>query len=146
VGSLQELAERSDFVSILVPLNDETRKLIDADFFSAMKPTAYFINTCRGPVVDEAALIAALEADEIAGAGLDVFEVEPTPTDNPLLKMDNVIVTPHSAGTSDSSVPGGLAQLGDETARLLSGTWPLSLVNPAVREKLPARPPARSVP
>ena len=146
VGSLQELAERSDFVSILVPLNDETRKLIDADFFSAMKPTAYFINTCRGQVVDEAALIAALEADEIAGAGLDVFEVEPTPTDNPLLKMDNVIVTPHSAGTSDSSVPGGLAQLGDETARLLSGTWPLSLVNPAVREKLPARPPARSVP
>jgi D-3-phosphoglycerate dehydrogenase len=146
VGSLQELAERSDFVSILVPLNDETRKLIDADFFNAMKPTAYFINTCRGQVVDEASLIAALQSGQIAGAGLDVFEVEPTPVDNPLLKMDNVIVTPHSAGTSDSSVPGGLAQIGDETARLLSGTWPMSLANPAVREKLQPRPAAKSVP
>ncbi len=146
VGSLQELAERSDFVSILVPLNAETTKLIDASFFKAMKSTAYFINTCRGPVVDETALIAALEAGEIAGAGLDVFEVEPTPADNPLLKMDNVIVTPHSAGTSETSVTGGLAQLGDETARLLSGTWPMSLVNPSVRDKLPDRPAARSVP
>jgi D-3-phosphoglycerate dehydrogenase len=72
--------------------------------------------------------------------------MEPTPTNNPLLKMDNVIVTPHSAGTSDSSVPGGLAQIGDETARLLSGTWPMSLANPAVREGLPPRPAAKSVP
>ncbi len=146
VGSLQELAERSDFVSILVPLNDETIKMIDAAFFNAMKPTAYFINTCRGQVVDEASLIAALEVGQIAGAGLDVFEVEPTPANNPLMKMDNVIVTPHSAGQSDSSIPGGLAQIGDETARLLSGTWPMSLANPSVRTKLPGRPAAKSVP
>ena len=143
--SLEELAARSDFVSVLVPLNDSTRKLIGAPFFKAMKPAAYFINTCRGPTVDEGALIEALRNGEIAGAGLDVFEEEPTPADNPLLKMDNVIVTPHSAGTSASSVAGGLAQLGDETARILRGMWPMSLVNPEVRGKLTARAPASNV-
>jgi phosphoglycerate dehydrogenase-like enzyme len=146
VDSLQELAERSDYVAMLIPLNDETRKLVGAPFFKAMKPDAYFINCCRGPVVDEAALIAALEAGEILGAGIDVFEVEPTPADNPLLKMDNVIVSPHSAGLSNNSVPDGLAQVGEETARLLSGTWPMSVVNPAVRAKLPTRPAAKTKP
>ena len=100
VGSLEELARRSDFASVHVPLNDETRKLVGESFFSAMKPTAFFINTCRGPTVDEQALINALRNGTIAGAGIDVFEQEPTPADNSLLKMDNVIVTPHSAGAS----------------------------------------------
>ena len=66
-----------------------------------MKPTAYFINTCRGSTVDEDALINALKTKEIAGAGLDVFDIEPTPTDNPLFQMENVMVTPHSSGTTN---------------------------------------------
>ena len=103
VGSLEELAASSDFISVHTPLNNQTRGLIGADFFKAMKSTAYFINTCRGPVVDEAALIDALRNKEFAGAGLDVFEEEPTAPDNPLFDFDNVIVTPHSAGSSSRS-------------------------------------------
>ncbi|MCH7800013.1 MAG: C-terminal binding protein [Chloroflexi bacterium] len=140
VGSLEELASESDFVSVHTPLNNQTRGLIGADFFKAMKPTAYFINTCRGPVVDEAALIAALRAGELAGAGLDVFEEEPTATDNPLFEMDNVIVTPHSAGSSTNSRIAGQLQVGQETARILRGTLPMSLVNPEVRHKIAERP------
>ena len=145
VDSLEELASRSDFVSILVPLNDETRKLIGASFFAAMKPTAYFINTCRGSTVDEAALIKALRDGRIAGAGLDVFEKEPTSPDNPLLKMDNVIVTPHSAGDDTQLMADGLSRLGEEAARILRGTWPMALANPEVRERVPSRPPAQNV-
>jgi D-3-phosphoglycerate dehydrogenase len=132
VPTLEELARRSDFVSLHTPLNNETRRLIGASFFKAMKPTAYFINTCRGPTVDEAALIEALQSGEIAGAGIDVFEREPTPADNPLLKLDNVIVTPHSAGTSDRSRVAAQVQIGQETARLLKGMRPMSVVNPDV--------------
>ena len=139
VSSLEELAQRSDFVSDHVPLNDDTRGLLGAPFFKAMKPTAYFINTCRGPTVDEKSLIAALENGEIAGAGLDVFEEEPTPADNPLLKMDNVIATPHSAGSSSNSRVAAPTQLGQETARILSGSWPMSLVNPEVRADIAVR-------
>ena len=139
VSSLEELAQRSDYISDHVPLNDETRGLLGESFFKAMKPTAYFINTCRGPTVDERALIKALLDGEIAGAGIDVFEQEPTPADNPLLKMDNVIVTPHSAGQSGNSRVAAPTQLGQETARILSGRWPMSLVNPEVRAELTVR-------
>jgi D-3-phosphoglycerate dehydrogenase len=142
VPTLEDLARRSDFVSMHTPLNDETRKLVGAPFFKAMKPTAYFINTCRGPTVDEAALVDALRNGDIAGAGLDVFEVEPTPADNPLLQMDNVIVTPHSAGTSTRSRLASQQQIGQETARLLQGMWPMSVVNRDVLAKLAARPAA----
>jgi D-3-phosphoglycerate dehydrogenase / 2-oxoglutarate reductase len=142
VPTLEELARGSDFVSMHTPLNNETRKLIGASFFRAMKPTAYFINTCRGPTVDEAALIKALQDGEIAGAGIDVFEVEPTPADNPLLRLDNVIVTPHSAGSSSRSRVAAQVQIGQETARLLKGTRPMSVVNLDVLAKLPPRPAA----
>ena len=145
VASLEELAADSDFVSVHVPLNDETRKLIGADFFKAMKPTAYFVNTCRGPTVDEAAMIEALRNGEIMGAGLDVFEEEPTPADNPLLKMDNVIVTPHSAGSSNNSRTASPIRVGQETARVLKGSFPMSLVNPEVRSALPIREAALNV-
>ena len=143
VPSLSELASRSDFVSIHIPLNVETRKLIGEPFFKAMKPKAYLINTSRGATVDEEALTRALDSGEIAGAGLDVFEQEPTPPNNPLLKMDNVLVTPHTAGNSDVSEAASLRSAGQETARILSGTWPMSLVNPEVRAKIPNRPAAR---
>ena len=145
VNSIEELAARSDYVSMHVPLNDATRGLAGDALFKAMKPTAYFINTCRGPTHDEAALIRALNAGEIAGAALDVFEVEPTPADNPLLSMDNVIVTPHSAGTSDHSNTAGRSRLGEEAARILRGMYPMSLVNPDVARKIPTREAAKVI-
>ena len=140
VGTLEELASRSDYASVLVPLNEETTRLIGESFFNAMKPTAYFINTCRGPTVDETALIRALDEGKIVGAALDVFEQEPPSQDNPLLTMENVILTPHSAGTSTASAPASLVRLGQETARILNGTWPMSLVNPEVRSAIESRP------
>ena len=140
VGSLNDLASRSDFVSMHTPLNNQTRHLVGADFFKAMKPTAYFINTCRGSTVDEDALINALKTKEFAGAGLDVFDIEPSPTDNPLFQMENVMVTPHSAGTSIRAAIAAQIQVGQEAARLLNGSWPMSLVNPEVRSSIGVRP------
>jgi D-3-phosphoglycerate dehydrogenase len=141
-SSLENLASESDFVVVLTPSGDQTRKLIGPSFFSAMKPTAFFINVSRGSTVDEAALIEALLSGEIAGAGLDVFEQEPVAPDNPLLGMDNVVVSPHSAGTSSMTAAAGQKRIGEEAARILKGTWPMSLVNPAVRSRLTPRPPA----
>ena len=102
--SLPELLKESDFVSVHTLLNDETRHLTGEVEFKKMKPTAYFINTARGAVVDESALIKALQEKWIAGAGLDVFEKEPIDPDNPLLKMDNVVVIPHTASYSDAAL------------------------------------------
>jgi D-3-phosphoglycerate dehydrogenase len=141
VPSMEEMASRSDFVSMHVPLSKSTEKLAGASLFKAMRSSAYFINTCRGPTVDESALIRALQTGEIAGAGIDVFEDEPTSSDNPLLKMDNVIVTPHTAGTSDASFDNGALQIGQEAARILRGTLPLSLANPGVLNVIERRPP-----
>ena len=98
--SLDELLRTSDIVTVHVPLNDQTRGMIGEREFGLMKRNAIFINTCRGPVHNEAALIVALREKRIAAAGLDVLEQEPTPLDNPLLKMENVVVTPHLAGAS----------------------------------------------
>jgi D-3-phosphoglycerate dehydrogenase len=101
-----------------------------------MKPTAYFINTARGSVVDEPALIKALQEKWIAGAGLDVFEKEPIDSDNPLLKMDNVVVTPHDASYSDAASKRCRISVGQETARVLSGQWPKNVVNKSVKPKV----------
>ena len=92
---LDQLLAQSDFVSLHCPLNDQTRHLIDAAALSKMKPTAFLINTARGALVDEAALIDALRAGTIAGAGLDVQETEPPAPDSPLYTMENVLLTPH---------------------------------------------------
>ena len=142
VAELEELASRSDFISMHPPLNNQTKHLIGPSFFKAMKPTAYFINTCRGPTVNEEALIDALRNNELAGAGLDVFDVEPTNPSNPLFQMANVIVTPHSAGSSTRAGIAAQVQVGQECARLLNGTWPMALVNPEVRAKINMRQPA----
>jgi D-3-phosphoglycerate dehydrogenase len=100
---LEELLQRADVVSIHVPTTDETRKFMNADRFAQMKRSAVFINTSRGAVVDEAALVRALREHVIAGAGLDVFETEPINPDNPLLALDNVVLTLHiAAGTVDA--------------------------------------------
>lgn len=98
--SLEELLGSSDIISCHTPLTPETHHLVNRESLALMKSTAVLINTSRGAVIDEAALIKALESGRIAGAGLDVFEKEPVERDNPLLKMENVIFTPHSAGTT----------------------------------------------
>lgn len=100
----EELYARSDFLCVHAPLIPSTRHMLGADEFRAMKPTAFVINAARGPVIDEPALIEALRAGEIAGAGLDVFEAEPPEPDNPLFTMDNVIVSPHNAALSDGAL------------------------------------------
>lgn len=98
---LEQLMAESDFVVVTALLNEETRHLIDARALARMKPTAYLINVARGPVVDERALYAVLSARKIGGAGLDVFEEEPAPASNPILKLDNVIVSPHALCWTD---------------------------------------------
>jgi D-3-phosphoglycerate dehydrogenase len=130
--SLETLAARSDYVSVHTLLNDETRHLIGEAFFRRMKPTAVLINTARGPVVDERALIQALTEKRLAGAALDVWEQEPVAADNPLLRMDNVIATPHAAYFSSPAVAQVPRRCGEEAARVLTGQRPLNVVNPEV--------------
>ena len=94
--SREELFSTSDFVTVHLTLGERSRGLIGAADFARMKPTAYFINTSRGPIVDEAALLDALERDAIAGAGLDVYDIEPLPANHPLRGLPNTIITPHT--------------------------------------------------
>ena len=100
VATREELFRTSDIISFHAPLTKDTFHVVNRENLALMKPTAIVINTCRGPVVDEAALIEALQQKRIAGAGIDVFEKEPTDPDNPLFKLDNVVLSPHSAGTT----------------------------------------------
>src|SRR5436309_1566964 len=130
--TLETLAERADYVSVHTLLNAETRHLIGEAFFGRMKPTAILINTSRGPVVDEQALTRALRDKRLAGAALDVWEDEPVARDNPLLKMDNVIATPHAAYFSSAAVAAIPRRCGEEIARVLTGQRPLNVVNPDV--------------
>lgn len=128
----QELLERSDYLSIHVPLNEETHHLLGADAFAQMKSTAVVINTARGPVIDEADLIQALSDNVIAGAGLDVLEQEPPDSDNPLLAMSNVVITPHVASATNRMRPETRRRVGREVALVLRNRWPMSCVNPTV--------------
>ena len=130
--SLDELAARSDYVSVHTLLNAETRHLIGEAFFRRTKPTALLINTSRGPVVDEEALALALQDKRLAGAALDVWEREPVAADNPLLRMDSVIATPHAAYFSSPAVAQVPRRCGEEVARVLTGQRPLNVVNPEV--------------
>lgn len=127
---LIELARRSDFVSLHVPLRDSTRSLVGADFLAAMKPTAYLLNAARGGIVDHIALAAALQRGMIAGAGLDVFEPERIPPDDPLLAHERLIATPHVAFYSEESMA-DLARLAAENvAAVLAGRPPAAVVAP----------------
>ena len=132
---LAELLRRSDVVSMHAPATQDAFHLLREEHFRLMKREALFINTGRGPTVDEAALIKALEEGWIAGAGLDVFEQEPAMSTNPLLRMENVILTPHVASASSRMDPERRRRVGREITLVLSGRWPMSCVNPTVLEK-----------
>ena len=119
----------SDFVCVNTPLTPETRGFIGAREFSLMKPTAYFINTARGPIVDEKALYAALSEKRIAGAALDVFEVEPVSQDNPLLELENVIVTPHSICWTDEFFRNNAESAFRSVVAVAGGKTPTFVVN-----------------
>ncbi|MGH7121401.1 MAG: NAD(P)-dependent oxidoreductase [Acetobacteraceae bacterium] len=131
---LKTLLRESDFVVVMCQLTKETRHLIGAAELALMKPDAYLISIARGPIVDEAALIAALRAGRIAGAGIDVFEQEPVDPANPLLTMENVIVTPHALCWTDQCFS-GIAESGFNGIRaVFSGKAPRGVVNRDVLE------------
>lgn len=139
--SLDDLCRQADLITLHVFLNEQTRHLFGARQLALMKPSAYLINTCRGPIVDEPALIAALQAGQIAGAGLDVFEQEPVGRDNSLLTMENVIATPHVAVYSRTAIDLNRTQPFDEVVRVLSGQYPRGLVNRGLKETLGLKEP-----
>jgi D-3-phosphoglycerate dehydrogenase len=132
---LEEVLKRSDYVSCHLPHNRHTHHMLSEAQFRAMKPSAYFVNTSRGKVVDEPALIKALQEGWIKGAGLDVFETEPLPADSPLRQLDNVLLAPHLAGTSVGSAVNNRQQAIDQMAEALRDGKPSALVNPTVQPK-----------
>ncbi len=124
-----DLLERADVVCVHVPLDKETRHLIDAAALTRMQKGAFLVNASRGPVVDEKALVAALESGHLGGAGLDVFEQEPTPADNPLRRMENVFFSPHVGGFTLESETRVLEVVRDNLTRVLDGEEPSNVVN-----------------
>jgi phosphoglycerate dehydrogenase-like enzyme len=132
---LDTVLAESDFLAISCPLNEETHHLIGEREFSKMRKEAFLINTARGPVVNEAALIKALQEGWIRGAGIDVFEQEPTRPDNPLLTMDNVIVTPHSLGWTDEAWKDKWEENVRQISQIILGEVPDGLVNREVWDK-----------
>jgi D-3-phosphoglycerate dehydrogenase len=135
--SRDELLARSDVISVHAPHNEETHHAFSADAFGKMKTSAIIVNTARGPIIDEQALIDALETGAIAGAGLDVLEQEPPSTENPLLHMENVLVSPHVASATTRMRPETRRRVGREVALVLRNKWPMSCVNPTVLPKVP---------
>ena len=125
-----ELLARSDFVTVHCPRTQETVNLFDGSAFAQMKSSAYFINTARGLIHNEAALLGALQRKQIAGAGLDVFDVEPPPADHPLLQLDNVMATPHIAGGTHEAAQNMSKAAAEQWIDLLRGRVPPRLVNP----------------
>jgi D-3-phosphoglycerate dehydrogenase len=129
---LEQLLAESDFVSVHAPLLEGTRHLIGAAQLRTMKSSAYLINTARGPLIDQVALVEALQSGVIAGAGLDVFEQEPLAADDPLLQLPTVVVTPHAAAYSDSGIRELRRRTGEAAADVLRGVWPRGVANPDV--------------
>ena len=130
--SLPELLARADIISMHSPATASANRMIREEHFRQMKKSAIYVSTGRGPTTDETALIKALDEKMIAGAGLDVLEQEPPGGNNPLLKLDNVILTAHVASATARFAPARRRRVGQELALVLSGRWPMSCVNPAV--------------
>jgi len=128
--SLDSLIEQADIVSLNAPLVDDTYHLINEDVLSRLKPSALIVNTSRGGLIDEGALLSALASGQIAGAALDVSELEPMPPDHPLLQYENVIVTPHMAWYTEQATARMRQYAAREAKRILLGELPLNLVNP----------------
>lgn len=126
--SLDELLKESDYVTVHVPLLPETQYLIGERELKLMKPTAYLLNLARGKVVNEAALIAALQSDQIAGAGLDVYEVEPLSPDSPLTRMENVVITPHMSSHTEEALL-AMSMVTKDIVAVLKGQSPQFAVN-----------------
>ena len=134
---MDTLFREADFLCVNCPLSEETRKLVGARQFGLMKPTAYFVNTARGPIVDEQALYQALASKRIAGAAIDVFEQEPTPPSNPLLKLDNIVVTPHYVCLTDECINTVTASVFNACRDLAHGRVPRNVVNQQVLGRVP---------
>lgn len=145
---LDELLRESDVVSLHCFLNKETRGMINAEKLALMKPTAVIINTARGPIIDEQALIDALQRGVIAGAGLDVMEVEPLPADSPLMQLDNVTLSAHIAGTSVQGHHRFRVRVGETALRVASGGLPERhlVVNKGLYDQLAAAPELATIP
>jgi D-3-phosphoglycerate dehydrogenase / 2-oxoglutarate reductase len=139
VDSLEALLARSDVVSLHTPLTKETQGLIGRAQFTAMKPGAILVNTSRGKVVDEEALIEALRSGRLAGAGLDVLWTEPPAKDHPLFQMENVVLTPHYASTTTEAIQDLAHKVNRQIVQFLRGEWPTYLANPAVKEQAGCR-------
>jgi D-3-phosphoglycerate dehydrogenase / 2-oxoglutarate reductase len=137
---LERLLRESDMVTLHVPLTPETRNLIALPELAFMKPSAVLVNTSRGPVVDEEALIVALEGNHIGGAALDVALREPIPLSSPLRTFPNVILTPHNAYHSEDGGVQLLATIADSVEALLRGYWPPFPANPEVQLRAPLQP------
>jgi D-3-phosphoglycerate dehydrogenase len=132
---LEELLREADFVCVNCPLTPETRHLIGEAELELMKRTAYLVNTARGPILDESALARALASGQIAGAALDVFEVEPLPADSPLHRLDNVVLSPHAIAWTDELVALNGAGACEHALAVLRGEVPRHVANPAVLER-----------
>ena len=133
--SLEDLFRRSDILCVNCPLTPETRHIVNGERLALMKPTAYLINTSRGPTVDQKALTTALLQRRIAGAGLDVFEAEPPAKDDPILQLDNVIVTPHALCWTDQCFAGNGAADVKAVLDFMAGREPGAIVNRAVTSR-----------
>jgi phosphoglycerate dehydrogenase-like enzyme len=129
----RELLRTSDVVSLHVPLSTATRHMMGAREFAAMKPGAIFINTCRGPVVDEQALHDALTSGQVLGAGLDVMDQEPPPAKHPLFELENVLLTPHTAGPTWENWAKAFRNAFDNIQRVAAGATPLWVI-PELRD------------
>ena len=132
---LDTVLKESDYLSIACPLNESTRHMIGEKELEKMKPSAFLINAARGPIIDEKALISALQSGVIQGAGIDVFDHEPPQVDNPLLHMDNVACTPHALGWTDQSVTSIWAQIVDQMSCIMHGEKPSGIINADVWDK-----------
>jgi len=132
---LDELLKQADYISLHPPLTPNTRQMINDDAFGKMKPTAIIVNCARGPIIDTNALVRALDAKKIGGCALDTTDPEPLPNPHPLRNRENVIVNPHAAWYSEQAMVGLQMGAPNEVKRVLSGQWPINVVNPAVKGK-----------